>query len=101
MRNGSEGRGDLLGGDIAGARAWHRAEGVWDNPQRPKCLIHETTPHRYPRPRGADWQKSPAAQMFAQCRQDAGLLEESVTNARRYWLHVKLATLNGVSLERE
>jgi len=101
MRNGSELRGDLLCGDIAGARSWHRIEGVWDSPQRPKCLIHETASYRYPRRTGADRQKSPVAQMFAQCRQGAGLLEESVTNPRRYWLHVKLATSNRGSLERE
>jgi hypothetical protein len=101
MRNGSEQRVDLLCGDIAGARAWHRADGVWDSPQRRKCFKHETTPYGNSGRAAADWQKSPVAQMFARHRQRAGLLLESVTNARQYWLQVKLATVNEGLLERE
>jgi hypothetical protein len=39
--------------------------------------------------------------MFARYRQRAGRLQESVTNARQYWLQVKLATVNDGLLERE
>jgi hypothetical protein len=101
MRNGSERRVDLLCGDIAGARAWHRADGVWDSPQRRKCFKHETTPYGNSERAAADWRKSPVAQMFARYRQGAGLLQESVTNARQYWLQVKLAIVNDGLLERE
>lgn len=70
MHSGSEGRVDLLCGEIAGAGVWYCRRGVWDSPQRRECLNRETPQHPDAWWAGADWQKSPVAQMFARrwCR---------------------------------